>query len=181
MKKVNENYAQAFGRLINVKDIMLFDSRRDIDKDEYEEYLECNEMTEEDESFYDYCNNTREEELEDFWANLKYDTKFNNEDFLITGHLGLWHGRPEIVPVKVYGLHDAISKCAEDAWDIDVTLCKDGSIMVCGHHHDGTNVFFIRRLSQKGRKAVQAADDRWDDYEPKKWWFNRFYIDEIEF
>ena len=60
---------------------------------------------------------------------------------VVTGELGLWDGKHEIVPQKFDDLSAAVSKCLEDyncIWED-----SDGNFHVDAHHHDGLNHFTI--------------------------------------
>lgn len=187
MKKVNENYISAFGHLINIKDILLLDSGWIPDYSDYVEWCEDNECKpagKDSPDYWDYVTRERDTLLENFWAELKYAKQFNRygEKYMVTGHHQLWWGCPTIVPKVFNTLNDAMEEIVSgDIQDIRLTLMKDGSIEVQACHHDGTNVYYVHRLNKKGLQGVAAAENRWEDPEPKDWWFRRFYIDEIEF
>lgn len=145
----------------------------------YEDYLEyCEDMEidpAEDESpeFYDWAYHMIELDWEDFQANMKY-SPFAKLPCMITGCLGLWNGRPTIVPVKCDNIMDAIERCVSGGDDAEVIL-KDGYIEVLSKHHDGTNIFEVHLLSKKGIERAECSDRNWDDYNIKPYWFKNIY------
>ena len=155
-----------------------FDSMAWLDV-KYEDYLEmCEEMeiepkeegsTEQIEEVIEYMN----DDFGDFCSNLEYSSW--NVPCMITGNLGLWNGRPTIVPVFCDNLVDAIKKCWGSCDDCEVKL-ENGHLEVFAKHHDGTNCFEIHILSKKGLREVERPIYKYDkDFEPKKWWFKNIY------
>jgi len=175
----------------------------------YEDYREdCEENDREPEAedsndYYEWLSDTTTRYWEDFQANLKYSKA--DYPLMITGSLGLWNGRPDMYPILVesedwvthyknwkgeiveYHTHHydnpsilkAILKCLGSCDDIKVRF-NDGVVEVDALHHDGTNCFYIRKLSKKGLAAVEAANNRGEDeYKPKDWWFSRIKRDEL--
>ena len=81
-----------------------------------------------------------------------------NDYYVVTGSLGLWYGRRSGICETFDSLYDAASKCSTDAYDI-IVKCDGQKIDFDCMHHDGTNVFEIRRIS-------------WEDKEKIDWWDN---------
>jgi len=169
------------GRYLNLFDVPIVDNT---DIPDYEDYVEwCEDMDEEvypdnSDQYWNWVYDCRETDWEDLWYSLK-SSELNKETILVTGQLGLWNGRPTIVPQVFNGICEAIQKCLNDMDYYRIFLQKDGSLEVQGIHHDGTNIFYLHRLNKKGLAAVEAADNRYEDYEPKNWWFKRFWIEEV--
>ena len=154
------------------KEFVIYDSQEDFPYEDYVEFCEINGMEpaeEDSREYWDWVYQTRNDYYDDMLANLSW-TKIDYP-LMIIGQLGLWNGRPSIVPVPVksegYGrkfyssdyvgyetpsLKAAIKKCCEgrDILDVDVHY-EDGVIAVYAHHHDGCNCFYIRKLSKKGK------------------------------
>lgn len=118
---------------------------------EYEDYVEwCEdndiEPTGEDShDYWDFVNDMLRLEWDDFKANMKY-SKYNEIPCVITGHLGLWNGNPDIETVECDTLLDAVEKCSKGVDDIIVKMNEEGVVIVEGLHHDGRNYFEIRML-----------------------------------
>jgi len=165
----------------NTTRFVIFDSARNIDFEEVKEFCEINDMETPEENssaYWDIVNHIREFDIEDFWANLKY-SKLNYTSVMVTGTMGLWNGRPEIVPTLVCGIDEAIRKmCNSDIMDIKVEY-DCGVINVYASHHDGTNCFEIHKLSKAGIIEVDRPKYYYEDYEPKDWWFKQFSVEEI--
>jgi hypothetical protein len=176
----------------------------------YEDYVnDCKECDIEPESeasiaFSEWLGEMTSNHTEDFFDNMEW-TKVDYP-VMITGELGLWNGRPSIVPVKMEStdfvtyytnwkgeriaydrghfkkpsLLRAIQKCISGNSILDFKVrFNDGVIEVDAMHHDGTNRFYIRKLSVKGLMRAKSFENRYEDYEPKDYWFSRIKYDEI--
>ena len=165
------------GKLI--KDCVLYDSTEEWSYEDYKEF--CEEMgitpaPEGSDKYYEAVCRQRNNDWDDFEANMKY-AGMNNTPCMITGTLGLWNGRPDIIPVKCDTIMDAIHKCLDNgySYDCDIVL-NDGHIDVNVHHHDGTNCFEIHLLSKRGEIESERPIYKWEkDYEPKPYWFKKIW------
>ena len=127
----------------------------------YEEFCECNDLEPQDENSDDYMDWCYEEAEEQYNCDMDEirTCKRYNVPCIITGHLGLWDGSHEIVPVKADSVYDAIIKCYERNTPSNLKVnFEDGKIVVYYSHHDGTNIFTIYALNESGVK-------KYDDYE----------------
>ena len=146
-------------------EITLFDNLNYNFEDYKESYQECYELTDEemvevsDNDIWDFIYDSLEMEWDDLFANLKY-SKNADVPCVITGTLGLWHGRPTIVPVACDSIESAIRKCAND---MDYVIVKqvNGHVEVTGVHHDGRNHFEIHILNDKGIHANDLIEEGW--------------------
>lgn len=145
---------------------------------EYRDYLdfcEVNEIepaAEDSNDYYEWLGEESQRFWEDFIDNLSYGKC--TYPLLITGSLGLWTGSHDIEPVLVESedyhqngnyyskpsMKTAILKCLGSCDDIKITY-NDGIIEVDAMHHDGTNSFYIKKLTDVGYEA--ALEERWDD------------------
>ena len=158
-----------------VKDCVLYDSTEIWDYDDYKEF--CEEMgypvhPYDSPGYWDAVRRQQDNDWEDFQANMGC-SGLNNQPCMITGTLGLWNGRPDIIPVKCDSIMEAIEKCLNNSYsyECDIVL-NDGHLDVNIHHHDGTNCFEIWLLSKKGQREVERPVYKWEkDYEPKRDWF----------
>jgi hypothetical protein len=149
----------------------------DVTKYTYQDYLdfcECNEIEpqmEDSNDFWEWCSEQADFDLECEKENMNVG-KIGNRDFLISGHLGLWNGKPQIKYVVVHGLVNAIEKCWRGCDDGDAKLnTESGVIEVHGYHHDGTNCFELRLLNKNGEKWAENAENRYEDIEfNNRWW-----------
>lgn len=117
----------------------------------YEDYKEwCEECevgadVEGGEDYWRWIEENKARDFDDFMAEIRTISG----PVVVTGSLGLWWGRPEIAPTKFNSLNNAISQCIEGAEAIEVIL-ENGVLTVKGAHHDGTNIFEIRPLTELG-------------------------------
>lgn len=113
--------------------------------DEYLDYCEANGFKaaeEESSAFYEWAQEEVDINYESDMDNIVNFGPYN-VPVLITGELGLWNGRHEIVPVEKDSVAAAIEACfGRSINDINVEWI-DGEIIVHAYHHDGTNVFTI--------------------------------------
>ena len=167
----------------------------DYSYEEYVDWCEANELTPKDEDssdYWDWVSEMADIDYDDFMFGIDHDSD-PNDIYCITGTLGLWNGRPTIVPVMCEsmketrngrttyrsGLRLAIEKCIYDNgyYKIEYNY-KTGCVEVEVSHHDGTNYFEIHKLSKYGRDRMISADSRGDDYNATPRWFKR--INETE-
>ena len=97
-----------------------------------------------DEYYYDCVN----EEINDILDAVKY-SNLNNETYIICGTVGAWQGLRTVEHLEPKNLYNAISLCLGNSDDFSI-YCEEGEIHIKTMHHDGTNNFYIKMLSQKG-------------------------------
>lgn len=154
----------------------LLTSRNDFTYDEYVEYCNDNDfepMGEYSNDYFDWCAEEAQANYEADRTNIECSS-MNEGQFIITGSLGLWNGRHEIISSKTYDrLLDAIDACMPNCdFEIDVDW-HNGVVEVSVAHHDGTNCFEIHQLSKKGERAVESADYWMKEYDVKPYWFKQ--------
>lgn len=109
---------------------------------------EFNEMNDTNYDLYTVTNILREDEITDFFDNLRY-CEYNENDFVIYGSVGMWNGRYNICPVVTSALDKAIYKCIKDCDNYSILLIN-GGLKITAYHHDGTNYFRVKMLNKKG-------------------------------
>lgn len=158
-------------------DYVVFDSDYDYSYEDYVEYCEMNDMTpdaKDSMGYWDYVNEEHEVDWDCFRENLRFSE--NNGKCMVTGVLGLWDGRPHIVPEVFDTITEAIDKICNVSFDYNLEVrLKDGYLQVRQGHHDGVNWFEIHLLSAKGCKEVERPCYEDKDFQPKKWWFKNIY------
>ena len=89
-----------------------------------------------------------------------YDNKCNDANgYVISGTLGLWDGRHDIALVIVDSLEKAIEKCVNNMDYIEIMYDDEKcEIVVRVSHHDGTNAFTIRAISNADDEIVSVSD-----------------------
>lgn len=158
-----------------IKDCVLYDSQADYSYEDYCENCDDNGIEPEgkdSDDYWDFVSRMHDYDFGDFKANMEY-SPLKGQPCMITGSLGLWHGRPTIVPVLCSDIMKAIEKCLDNNFDFECEIIlNDGHLDVNVHHHDGTNCYEIWLLSERGKKEVARPIYQWEkDYEPKRNWF----------
>lgn len=108
--------------------------------------------------YWDWINMCLCFDVECFFDNLHYTTGAVQQPCVISGHLGLWWGEPQIENEMEANLGDAIYRCINGADAVEVYLYR-GVVHVIGMHHDGRNYFEIRPLTDKGEMKMREGED----------------------
>lgn len=106
------------------------------------------------EEFEDYCREVNDEYFNDDFGkdgNWAY-SQLKNQKVEVQGILGLWDGKHKICPEQFDNLYEAIQKCLED-YNI---IAEDsyGNLIVSAYHHDGQNLFKIKKVTDKGTRCL---------------------------
>jgi len=147
------------------KTIMLYESDRDVGMDEIREYCEVNGWEVPLENSPDYWKTVewiREPEWDDFISNLKYSKTFPKR-VVVVGSEGLWDGRHTIVPTVLPT--DDLEKfwgrfAVSGNFEYQVGYDEEG-LFVRVVHHDGTNCYHIRELTEEGKEYVEKCEDEY--------------------
>lgn len=124
---------------------------------------ECEPEDISDDEVYDSMHEDINCDWENFQHDVRaYDKKFPNAKYCITGSLGLWDGRHEIIPVVVRSLEAAINKCYGNDSTSDYTVEEDqyGKLHITYSHHDGSNYFVVMKLDPN-EKNVRFTKEVW--------------------
>jgi len=133
----------------------LFTTQLDLSDENIQAYkeniAECNDLELDDISDDDVYH-LMYDDVDIDWDNFKsdadyYDKKHPYSTYEITGSLGLWDGKYDIYPAKCVSLWEAIQRCLGNNAQEDIVIKEDqfGSMLVEYHHHDGCNIFTIKR------------------------------------
>lgn len=105
--------------------------------------------------WWDKANIIKEDELECF----KMDLGVHPGKCLAVGSAGLWYGRRDggtfLEVNKPEDLFYLVSNCD----DVKVTVDPDDGITVRGYHHDGTNIYVVRQLTEAGERFRALHED----------------------
>lgn len=109
----------------------------------------------------DYGETPTDEQLSDYicaiqndnWNNLMIEIRYHEQIFgektyVIKARIGTWRGTFDGGKV-ITGMYNVICECCKDC-DYITLLYKNNQFKIIGHHHDGTNMFIIRELTDKG-------------------------------
>lgn len=102
-----------------------------------------------DYSAYDIARDEAENAVE-----CLFETECDN-GFVVIADLGLWNGRQGAYKTTKEDLWKTICSCCED---YNCLFVKNRRLFLDACHHDGTNHFEIRRLTDKGRELVESAE-----------------------
>ena len=130
-----ENWAECSGYTINGDNAVDCDGKVILTREQYIEIFEEHEL---------------------FFFKEWMKSVNNPYDFFVTGRLGLWNCKPEIMPKVFHNLEDAIRACANGVDYIEVELCPK-CIYFKGSHHDGTNYFEIRMMNKAGQNMYDNS------------------------
>ena len=139
--------------------IVLFDNYDGYDFDEEKAALqECNpDITITDEMVWD---SIREDEDED-WSQCKHylndEEIFGDKRVIVSGSVGTWRGNFECAKLFT-NINDALYACIKDCDYSKVEQLPNGLVKVTSSHHDGTNTFYIKIVTERGERLF----DNWD-------------------
>lgn len=113
---------------------------------EYEEEF-GKEATEEE--LNEYIDAIQRENWDYMMAEIRYhEQEFGEKTYVIKARIGTWRGTFDAGKV-VIGMRNVIRACCKDC-DYITIFYKNNQFKIVGHHHDGTNTFVIRELTDKG-------------------------------
>lgn len=93
--------------------------------------------------------------LDDYWTDEQYNIEeyLSGKSLLVCGSVGLWDGRFAAGKiVSVDKLWDCLNDCGY--WEV---YDEGGHLHIKGSHHDGTNCFEVKVLTEKGEELW----DKW--------------------
>ena len=146
--KDKRNYTTLFTTELDLSDENIQAYKEDI-----AEQKECNVEDVNDETVFNWMR----EDNDDDWDNFKsdcnaYDRKHRYSSYVIEGSLGLWNGRHNVIGERV-DLLGALDFCIGNDSMYDIVIKEDqfGAMVVEYHHHDGCNIFTIKRKDDNKR------------------------------
>lgn len=104
---------------------------------------------------WDYVRDVMDMDMEDIAYQISQ--KFWLCDFVVSGYLGLWHGRPRINNCLFGSFRKALDACLSSADDVVISYDNWG-IYVKAMHHDGTNCFTISPIKAKYNLSEEVVD-----------------------
>lgn len=125
----------------------------------YREIYDCDPSEEELDRF---VFNENDRNLEDEAGNITFhERKHGYKYYIVLADLGLWNGRFDGGKI-IRGLWKSISECFEDYNEI----YQEGKrLKVKAIHHDGTNYFQIRELTDRGLEYMRRNEYHLSDRE----------------
>ena len=76
---------------------------------------------------------------------------------VIIGQLGLWNGPHKVTPTKCKTILEAVYKCIKEMDEVEIYEDQYGNLKVDGYHHDGTNHFTIKKITDKGYRCLHLT------------------------
>lgn len=123
---------------------------------------------------WDYVRDVMDMEMEDVVYQISQ--KFWLCDFVVSGYLGLWNGRPRINN-RIFGsFKKALDACLSSADDVVISYDNWG-FYIDVFHHDGTNTFTISPIKPnislsaemiekfnpyKHKRLIRRIDNLWE-------------------
>lgn len=113
------------------------------------------------EEFENYC---REVNGDYFYDDFGKDgnwafSSLKNARVVVSGSLGLWDGAHTIEPKEFDNLYEAIQQCIGKSDYVKIEENRYGGFNIYASHHDGTNHFIIRRITDKGYRALHFSKE----------------------
>lgn len=140
-----------------VREITLFDNFSGYDFDEVkQDLMECNDLESiSDEQVWNCISDMEREDWDNAIDMLK-DLCCDNK-VIAMGSCGTWRGNFDAV--KMFdNIEKAINACVQHCDYIEIKVNSVGNIAVRAAHHDGTNIFEIRVVTEKGENYF----DKWN-------------------
>ena len=141
--------------------VVLYESDRDVSMEEIKEHCKVNDIECPEENsgeYWDMVGQFRQWDYEDLIANLKSGKL--PAKVIILGPCGLWYGNREIAPVitDTSDPEKFLQKFAVSGdYHLHLKYDKDG-LYVSVSHHDGTNVFRIREVTDAGLRYLKRCN-----------------------
>lgn len=137
----------------------MFDEQKKFMEDDYGEEVSDDEVWE---AIYDIDRMTFEEEF-DALERFFFGTDDDRPTFILFGNVGRWNGVSSGFNVfngedfeKTY--FDAIKDCDfVKIWD------ENGHLYIECSHHDGTNNYEIKQLTERGKAYLENWENSWND------------------
>lgn len=147
-----------------------------ISEDEIKQYLwDCEYIDHLDEATNEMIYNTMYELERMYWDDISYELKHlfdKGNTWLLTGSIGRWDGSYR--GGYIFNTFEEFCKCLEDCAYVEITDNK-GHLEIKCSHHDGTNFYEVKRVSDFGCEWYD--NHSWDMHEEelhKKMWNNNF-------
>lgn len=137
------------------KVITLFDSYNGYDFEEEKAALqECNPNTTiTDDDVWDSIHDCEDED----WCMCKHylEDTCGDSKVLVKGSIGTWRGNFE--GAKIFDdILDALTACIKDCDYFKVEQLGNRTIKVTSSHHDGTNEFYLKKLTERGWQVFDS-------------------------
>lgn len=142
-----------------VKSIVLFDNYNGYDFEDMKKSLaECNECDIKSITDNEVWDAISEEE-DEMYSNAKWELKSifgDNEKVIVCGSCGTWRGKFDAMNI-FDNIEKALYACVKDCDYIKIEV-EGRKVKVKSSHHDGTNYFEIKKVTDKGKRLY----DNWN-------------------
>ena len=143
-------------------DLLTLGEQADFKNDLREYYEETYGKITNEEYFENYCieinNDYFTDDFGDKYSNLSCSS-LNEGTYEIQGVLGLWNGKKPIIPERHETLTATINRIISDRDVNSFTIGEDqwGNLLISTYHHDGQNLFTIKKVTDKGLRCINLA------------------------
>ena len=160
----------------NITKVIYTDDPYDFNEEEIREFLTYDDEIEDPSE--DDCWEVWRNQCETEWDDVSYEAKKEEGTFIIVGTLGLWNGNFKGSCLVKGNLLNALSKCLEDYNRI---YMYNKQLHVDATHHDGTNIFVIKKLTPNGEEYLENHEWEYSDAEMNRRLFtNSHYSHHID-
>lgn len=97
---------------------------------------------------------------------------FENKTVGFFGEVGLWHGTYKAGRIGEFW--DLFNKAIKDCDYINI-YDENGRMYLTCSHHDGTNHFEIKVITDEGKEYLERWEDDWDDKRTEQYVHNQIY------
>lgn len=111
-----------------------------------------NREPENEEELWQFCDSLNDEYYNDLISEIDYDERKNGQKtYVVLATIGTWMG-PRDGGQIITGLAEVFSKCSAD---YNTYYYKNSQLRITAHHHDGTNIFKVRELTDDGLDYIE--------------------------
>lgn len=105
-----------------------------------------------EEELSNFCDETNDRYLDDLFEEIRaQEAKHGEKHYVILAVIGRWNGPADGGKV-IKGLGSVLSECSSD---YNTFYYENSQLRVTAHHHDGTNHFRVRELTEAGEQYIE--------------------------
>lgn len=140
-------------------DYIYFNNYDGYSRDDYHEFCLINDIEfdeTDDHAFWEWCKDEADADWDNILWEIKHYDKTHYGNYFVDANLGLWNGNRNGFNV-FNSLEKAFWACCDNMDYLIIEGEKNGDINITAIHHDGTNHFTIKKITDE-------AYDRYDEW-----------------